>query len=72
MSKRYLVFAGDAAQPSGGWDDFLADLSNLREAVEFARANTADDLAPNWAHVVDQETMKIVAAFRNGTEVTAY
>ncbi|WP_417702387.1 hypothetical protein [Pseudophaeobacter sp.] len=72
MLKRFLIFAGDAAQPSGGWDDFLADLSNLSDAVEFARENTANDLAPNWAHVVDQEAMKIVAAFRNGGDVTAY
>ncbi|MCV0348443.1 MAG: hypothetical protein K5863_00070 [Nitratireductor sp.] len=71
MLKRFLIFAGDAAQPSGGWDDFLADLSNLSDAVEFARENTANDLAPNWAHVVDQKTKEIVAAIRNGDDVVS-
>lgn len=64
--RRYLVFAGDAAQPSGGWSDFLADLDGREEAIEHARLNTADDIAPNWGHVVDLENGSVIAAFRNG------
>lgn len=57
MVQRYLVFRGDEYYPSGGWGDFLGSWANLEDA----RKRLQHD-KPEWWHIVDIETGKIIEA----------
>lgn len=46
---KYIVFAGDAYYPQGGWKDWAAEFDTEAEAVAYARGRTAGALT--WAHV---------------------
>ncbi len=54
--KRFLLFSGDTYYPYGGFWDCNHSFDSLEEAVSFA-ASKDDD----WYHVVDIQTMKVVA-----------
>lgn len=65
--KRYLVFAGDAYYPAGGWDDFREAFNTLDEAKEYAetirRKNASFDHKRvydtfDWQQIVDLEKME--------------
>lgn len=56
MSKRYLLFYGDAYYPAGGWGDFRGAFDTIEEA--HAAYMKAPGWKPDWWHVVDLETLK--------------
>ena len=56
--KRYLVFAGVAYYPTGGWDDFDSAHHDLSEAVR--RAHRLVPHSFDWSHVVDLNQHKTV------------
>lgn len=58
--KRFLVFAGDAYYPSGGWKDFKGDHDTIEQARTFCDQPEewgADDFKYGstcaWVHIVD-------------------
>lgn len=55
---KYLLFAGYDYYASGGWRDFQGGYLTLDEAIA-AGINSADD----WMHIVDSETLTIVAQY---------
>lgn len=55
---RYLLFAGDSYYPEGGWHDFVGKFRTLKACKESLPAHGCD-----WAHIVDLDTMKIVAYY---------
>lgn len=55
---RYLVFAGEAYYPAGGWHDFAGTTSTLEAARALGRAHPSDA----WYHVVDRKTGEEVEA----------
>ena len=55
--KRYLLFGGDDYYPAGGWGDFLGDFDSVPDAVAAAASHP---MKPQWAEVVDTETMATV------------
>ena len=74
-TRRYLVFAGPAYFPSGGWDDFRGSIDSLDDIYPFLKtsaASTYDDWVFNedgsvdwkmfWAHVIDSETLERIWA----------
>ena len=50
--KRYLLFAGDACYPNGGWENFVGSYDIIPPAPQ----------SYDWWHVVDTCTMKVVAS----------
>jgi cellobiose phosphorylase len=56
--KRYIVFSGDNYYPIGGWEDFKDSFNTLEEAREY-QSNM-----PDWFHIVDLQTMEIVAKYQ--------
>jgi len=58
--KQYLLFGGNEIfEPSGGWWDFLGSYNTIEEAnAAFNFGGKGDP----WAHVIDRETLEIVAA----------
>lgn len=54
--KRFLLFGESRYYPLGGWSDFQGAF----ESLESAQAAASPDW--DWAHVVDTETMTIVAS----------
>lgn len=59
--KRFLVFAGEAYYPLGGWNDFRSSFDTKEEA--FAAKEVLHS-AVGWVHVVDSETQQIVKVSR--------
>lgn len=57
MTKRFLLFSGDSYYPLGGFWDCNHSFDTLEESVDFALKSDCD-----WYHVVDSQTMKVVAA----------
>lgn len=57
--KRYLVFAGAAYYPSGGWKDYRAECDSLDEAKAYCDGYMSGD-RHYWAHVVETDTHEIV------------
>lgn len=58
---RYLLFAGDAYYPSGGWNDFVSASVNLdplkAKAVELLElGHSYKRGGANWAHIIDTQT----------------
>lgn len=51
---KYLLFAGVAYYPSGGWDDFVGAFDSIDEAKK------ATPPVYVWAHIVDASTRAIV------------
>lgn len=54
----YLLFAGSAYYPEGGFNDYLGRSETIEHAVLLGREEHCVD----WLHVVDSRTMKIVWA----------
>lgn len=56
--KRYLVFAGDAYYPCGGWDDFVGRTDSLEDARAMRlRTNFRGQVAEHdWWQIVDTHT----------------
>lgn len=48
---RFLLFAGDTYYPSGGWNDLEGNFETLERAEA-----AAEELDPDWWHIVDLET----------------
>lgn len=60
--KRFLVFASQVYYPGGGWEDFLQSCDTLDEAKAAAAAYQSPDFGAGfWWHVVDRDTLTIVA-----------
>jgi hypothetical protein len=62
--KRYLLFAGHAYYPAGGWDDFVADYEYADVAA--AEGSRRQGLRIHvdqcdWWHVIDRDTGQQVA-----------
>jgi hypothetical protein len=55
--KRFLIFAGYAYYPSGGWSDFYSSVDTLVEAK-----SEVDKYVDrySWAHVIDRKIWKKV------------
>lgn len=59
----YLLFTGIGYYPNGGWFDFHSAYDNLDSAVAVGKADPAANAADGgWWHVVDVESLKIVAS----------
>ena len=59
--KRYLLFAGEAYEASGGWLDFVSDHDYPREADAAARKLLLPGPSRcQWFHVVDSDSGKII------------
>ena len=69
---RYLLFAGDAFYPMGGWQDFHGSFDSVSEALAFAEAHAhpEDDeafaLPFDWIEVVDSSTNQLASMPKNG------
>jgi len=48
---RFLVFAGDAYYPTGGWEDFRGSFVTLEAARAFLSGYPHD-----WGHIIDITT----------------
>ncbi len=59
--QRFLVFAGDAYYPSGGWKDFVGSYDSADRALGIAEGIARETF--KWAHVFDTETQKILQEF---------
>ena len=57
--KRYILFAGEAYYPAGGWDDYIASFETLEEA-KAAEKEKMKGYQYDWSHVVDLHTGRIV------------
>lgn len=57
--KKYMVFAGDAYYPIGGWEDFKGTFDLIEEARERARVSSGD-----WFQIVETDTGKVVESRR--------
>jgi hypothetical protein len=55
--KRFVVFAGWAYYPGGGWTDFVSAHDTIEEARDACKV--ADE-KNDWSHIVDLEQMKEV------------
>lgn len=53
--KRYLLFSGDFYYPGGGWMDFTASFSSLKEAKLTARP-----IPDDWFQIVDTHIMEVI------------
>lgn len=58
--RRYLVFAGSAYYPAGGWDDFKGSVDTVEDARIAAAATKAE-----WWHIIDIETGEEVESFES-------
>lgn len=59
--KKFLVFAGYAYYPAGGWDDFVGDADSLEEAKTLARDTVSKyETSKPWWHVADTEAKQVV------------
>lgn len=54
ITGRYLVFSGADYYPSGGWDDFQGQSSELSLAIEIMKRQIAEGY--EWAQIVDRKT----------------
>lgn len=52
--RRYLIFAWDARDAGGGWDDFVGSLDGIDASLSFARAK-----GDRWT-IVDTTTGAVV------------
>lgn len=58
---RFLLFAGQAYYPSGGWDDFAGSFLTLDEARSAARKMKRTSYQGDWWwHIVDLATSSVV------------
>jgi hypothetical protein len=68
---RFLLFAGDDYYPEGGWEDFRDAFAESEAAVAAGKALVSTQIeflaTYRWWHVVDRETLRIVAFSRSGT-----
>ena len=60
---RYLLFAGDAYYPQGGWWDFVGAFGSVEKAKE---AKGGVRRAYDWAHIVDSQDQSIIWAYTLG------
>lgn len=58
--KRYLVFAGNAYYPDGGWQDYHSEHETELAAMDTAAIALSGSNGFEWAHVVDSEARKMV------------
>jgi hypothetical protein len=59
---RYLLFAGNATMPLGGWCDYVAAFIHLEDALKQGEASLQNPIyRQDWYHVVDCRTLKVVA-----------
>lgn len=62
--KRYMLFAGEACYPDGGWQDFVGDSDAVETLKELCKNHLDRDLA--WAHIVDCEAAEVVCHITKG------
>lgn len=55
--KKYILFYGDSYYPLGGWEDFGGTFDTVEKAKDYVLSIIVCD----WWHIVDTETMEIVA-----------
>jgi hypothetical protein len=59
---RYLLFAGNADMPLGGWCDYVAAFNYLEDALRQGEASLQSPIyRQDWYHIVDRRTLKVVA-----------
>lgn len=59
---RYILFGGECYYASGGFHDILKGFADLDSACRYAEAAEHSTLHEiEWWHVVDSETMEVVA-----------
>lgn len=56
--KRYLLFAGEAYYPSGGWSDYEGSFDTVEEAI--LKQEQLKNRGQPWYHIVDIETEKVI------------
>jgi hypothetical protein len=60
--KRYLAFAGETYESSGGWNEFVGDFDDAQSATDAACEKAKETNAlRHWWHVVDSSTKQIIA-----------
>jgi hypothetical protein len=63
--ERFLAFCGKEYYASGGWEDFVADYSDIEEAKTEVEKYMREifPFGAAWYHIVDQQEGKIVFNF---------
>lgn len=54
--KRFLLFAGYAYYPSGGWNDFHSSYDTQEEASQKILSLIQHETSLEWFHIIDLET----------------
>jgi hypothetical protein len=68
--ERFLAFAGKKDFPLGGWEDFVADYSDIEEAkVEIEKYMREFAVGPSWYHIIDQEEGQIVLKWHSDDDI---
>lgn len=58
----FLLFAGEAYYPSGGWWDYQGAFGSLEEAKAAIGKNERGE-DPDWWHIIDANSKKCVAHY---------
>jgi hypothetical protein len=61
----YLVFAGYGYYPSGGANDYVDSFDDFNKAEDCAEETIEPHQGPEWSHVFNTETKKIVGTYYN-------
>lgn len=56
--RRFLLFAGDGANPAGGWKDFVESFDTV------GQAQLSLPLRGSWAYVFDLQRQELVGEWR--------
>ena len=67
----FMLFAGTVSTAIGGWNDYKGTFASKAEAEEFYRKG--EDINDwtyhwEWAHIVDMNSMKVIARYFDGKE----
>jgi hypothetical protein len=57
---RYLLFAGAAYYPGGGWEDFRGHYDSVEAAKEKLLMDAKDSPRPDWYQIVNESTRRMV------------
>ncbi len=56
--KKYLLFAGDRYEPSGGVKDFVGSFDSIGDCIKHVA--TMSGISWDWYHIADRDTLEIV------------
>ena len=61
---KYYLFVGDDYYAAGGWHDFRGVFITLEDAITIGmELITADKYKNDWGHIVESDTLTIVAQY---------